>query len=501
MGKLVLYAFALSAQDVSVNPAADRAVGNESLAASLGNTVYGKGSPINLFKFFRRRKAQEAFPAPAPEKVQVTRSEHNISRSNISENALKVLYRLKKAGYQSYLVGGGVRDLLLGREPKDFDVATDATPEDVKRLFRNCRLVGRRFRIAHVHFGPEIIEVTTFRGKSDDQAGDDLKLTDEGRILRDNVFGTIEEDAWRRDFSVNALYYNIEDFSVSDFTGGMTDLKAGTLRLIGDPQLRYREDPVRMLRAVRFAAKLGFRLDDATEHALFEMGHLLQDISPSRLFDETLKLFLSGHAVQSFELMRHYRVFEHLYPYTEEALSVEEQHFPLTLVLRAMENTDARIAEGKPVTPAFLYGALLWEPMRRMAMRLQEENADLSWLNALQSAGSSLVTMQARHTAIPKRFSIPMREIWNLQAQLRHNSGKRALRVAGHPRFRAGYDFLLLRAESGEEKQELADWWTRFQELEPDEQHKLASEQSKGQGKKRRRRPRKRRSSNPATNG
>lgn len=413
-----------------------------------------------------------------------------------------MLYRLKKAGYQSYLVGGGVRDLLLGREPKDFDIATDATPEEVRRLFRNCRLVGRRFRIAHVHFGPEIIEVTTFRGVADEEGdqSDGLMLTDEGRILRDNVFGTIEEDAWRRDFSVNALYYNIEDFSVSDYTGGMADLKSGTLRLIGDPQLRYREDPVRMLRAVRFAAKLGFRLHAATEAALFELGHLLRDISSSRLFDETLKLFLSGHAVQSFELLRHYRVFEHLYPFTEDSLAVEEQHFPLTLVLRAMENTDARIAQGKPVTPAFLYGALLWEPMRQMAAQLQQENTELSWLNALQSAGASMVSMQARHTAVPKRFSIPMREIWNLQAQLRHNHGKRAVRMLSHPRFRAAYDFLLLRAEAGEEKQELADWWTRIQELDPDQQHQAAAEQGKAQGKRRRRRPRKRKSSNPATN-
>lgn len=441
-------------------------------------------------------------PDPIGSKVIVPRSEHNISRSNISENALKVLYRLKKANYQSYLVGGGVRDLLLGREPKDFDVATDATPEDVRRLFRNCRLVGRRFRIAHVHFGPEIIEVTTFRGKVDEDnaQGDEHMLTEEGRILRDNVFGSIEEDAWRRDFSVNALYYNIEDFSVSDYTGGMADLKSGTLRLIGDPQLRYREDPVRMLRAVRFAAKLGFRLDGTTEAALFELGYLLRDISPSRLFDETLKLFLSAHAVQSFELLRHYRVFEHLYPYTEDALAVEEQHFPLTLVLRAMENTDARIDEGKPVTPAFLYAALLWEPMRRMAAQMQRENPELSWLNALQGAGANMVSMQAKHTAIPKRFSIPMREIWNLQAQLQHNHGKRALRLVTHPRFRAAYDFLLLRAEAGEEKPELAEWWTKFQQLDAEQQHQAAAEQGKAQGKRRRRRPRKRKSSNPATN-
>lgn len=446
---------------------------------------------ISIFRKWARKAGATADPErPAGPRV-IPRAEHTVSRSQISENALKVLYRLKKAGYQSHLVGGGVRDLMLGREPKDFDVATDARPEDIRRLFRNCRLIGRRFRIAHVHFGPEIIEVTTFRGQAgEDEETDALVRADDGRILRDNVFGTIEEDAWRRDFTVNALYYNIEDFSIIDYVGGVADLEQGNLRLIGDPQVRYREDPVRMLRAVRFAAKLGFRMEAETERGIYELGHLLAEISPSRLFDESIKLFLSGHAVQSFELMRHYRVFGHLYPDTEEALAHEEHHYPLTLVLRAMENTDARIAEGKPVTPAFLYAALLWEPVRRLAEALRAEDPELSWLNALQAASGRVVGRQAQRTAIPKRFSIPMREIWTLQARLQHTGGKRPLRLLTHPRFRAAYDFLLLRAEAGEEKQELAEWWTKFQLMEPAEQQRAV--QSGGQSKSARRRRRRR---------
>ncbi len=421
--------------------------------------------------------------------ITIPRPEHNISRANISENALKVLYRLKKAGYQSYLVGGGVRDLLLGREPKDFDVATDARPEEVKRLFRNCRLIGRRFRLAHVHFGPEIIEVATFRGQVGDDVEEDLLLqADDGRLLRDNVYGSIEEDALRRDFTVNALYYNIEDFSVVDYVGGMQDLHAGTLRMIGDPAQRYREDPVRMLRAVRFAAKLGFRIHADSETPLWDLGGLLGDVSASRLFDEVLKLFLGGCAVQSFELMRHYRLFGRLFPQTEAALAVEDQGFPLTLVARALANTDARIAEAKPVTPAFLFAALLWEPVRRRAEQLTDEApGEWTWLQALQSAGSRTVGEQAAHTAIPKRFSMPMREIWMLQARLRHTTGKRPLRLLQHPRFRAAYDFLVLRAESGEADPELARWWTALQEMEPGERQQ-ATQSAARPGRRRRKR-------------
>ncbi|MGB5591837.1 MAG: polynucleotide adenylyltransferase PcnB, partial [Gammaproteobacteria bacterium] len=247
----------------------------------------------------------------------VPRPDHNVSRSQISKNALRVLYRLKDAGYKAFLVGGGVRDLLLGREPKDFDIVTDALPDQVRSLFRNSRLIGRRFRLAHVHFGREIIEVATFRAAQDADVEDLDRQTDSGgRILRDNVYGDIDEDVWRRDFTCNALYYNIADFSIWDYAGGVQDIEAGTMRLLGEPEARYREDPVRMLRAVRFAAKLGFRIDPASEAPLLELGELLAEVPAARLFDESIKLFLSGHAVQSYELLRRYNLFQHLFPAT-----------------------------------------------------------------------------------------------------------------------------------------------------------------------------------------
>lgn len=397
-----------------------------------------------------------------------------------------MLYRLKKAGYESYLVGGCVRDLLLGHEPKDFDVATNATPEEVKALFSNCRLIGRRFRLAHVFFGRNIIEVATFRGQTEGIEGERTE-SEEGRLLRDNVYGSLEEDAWRRDFSVNALYYNIEDFSIVDFTGGLDDLKAGQLRMIGDPATRYREDPVRMLRAVRFAARLGFLLHPDTEAPIFELAPLLEDISPSRLFDETLKLFMSGYAVPTWELLRHYGLFGSLYPLTEHSLSIEDHGFPRVMLAHAMENTDARIEQGKPVTPAFLYAALLWEPVRmRMEELLGKEK--MGAVTALQIAGSEVLSRQAQHTSIPKRFSFPMREIWTLQPRFEQRKGARALRLLSHPRFRAAYDFLLLRAACGEAEQEAADWWTEFQVLNPTEQ-KSRVQTSGRRGRKRRRKP------------
>jgi poly(A) polymerase len=419
--------------------------------------------------------------------VIIPRSEHVISRNGISPNAVKVLYRLKNAGYQAYLVGGGVRDLLLGREPKDFDIATDAHPEDVRQLFRNCRLIGRRFRLAHVVFGREVIEVATFRAFHEQEDEVDGRQTDEGRILRDNVYGSIEDDAWRRDFSVNALYYNIGDFSVVDYTGGMADLKAGLLRLIGDPEQRFREDAVRMLRAVRFAVKLGFLIEERCERKMLELAPLLGEIPAARLYEEVLKLFLSGYGLEAFEKLRHYGLFAQLFPLTEKALEREEQHFPLTLVTRALENTDARIAEDKPVTPAFLFAALLWEPMRQRYEALQAEG--LPPLEAMQVAGNEIVSQQAQAISIPKRFTLPMREIWTLQARLEQRQGKRPLRLLGHPRFRAAYDFLLLRCASGEAPAELGEWWTEFQTLNPDEQVQAAGPAKTA--KKRRRRPRK----------
>lgn len=424
------------------------------------------------------------------------RAEHCISRTQISDSALKVLYRLHKAGYRGCLVGGGVRDLLLGREPKDFDVATDASPEEVRALFRNSRLIGRRFRLAHVRFGRDIIEVATFRGPADAEAHGD----EDGRILRDNTFGTIEEDAVRRDFTVNALFYDIADFSVIDYVGGLADIERGELRLIGDPQTRYREDPVRMLRAARFAAKLGFRIHADTESPIASMRSSLADIPAARLFEETLKLFLSGHAVQSFEHLRRLGLFGELFADTERTLSEEEQGFPRMLLVRALEGTDERVAAGKTVTPAFLFAALLWEPVRLRTAQLTVDGVKEPV--AMQQAIDEVLHRQLARVSIPKRFSQPMREIFMLQSRFDMRQGKRPLRLLGHPRFRAAYDFLLLRAEVGEAERELADWWTALQTTDGPGQEQLlaqAPESAEQAPRKRRRRGGRRRKPKSAT--
>ncbi|MGH8399580.1 MAG: polynucleotide adenylyltransferase PcnB, partial [Gammaproteobacteria bacterium] len=350
----------------------------------------------------------------------VPRAEHAISRAHISESALKVLYRLKSAGFESYLVGGGVRDLLLGREPKDFDVATDASPEQVQALFRNCRLIGRRFRLAHVRFGGDIVEVATFRATHQDETDEDqprrdLALNESGRILRDNAFGTLEQDAFRRDFSVNALYYDIRDFSIVDYVGGLADLRAGQLRLIGDPDKRYREDPVRMLRAARFAAKLGFRIHADTERPITGLAPLLADIPPARLFEEILKLFLYGFGLQAFETLRHYGLFAQLFPHTDAVLDFEEQGFPHVFIAKALASTDARVAEGRPVTPAFLFAALLWEPVRQRAAALQASGMHPA--DAYRQAAYEVVDEQTAHVALPRRFVTPMIEIYQMQSR------------------------------------------------------------------------------------
>lgn len=410
-----------------------------------------------------------------------------------------MLHRLNSAGYEAYLVGGGVRDMLLGREPKDFDIATDASPEQVRDVFRNCRLVGRRFRLAHILFGRETIEVATFRRAqvADEEAEVGMEIEEGGRILRDNVYGTLEDDAWRRDFTINALYYNVQDFSVIDYAGGMQDIAAGVLRIIGDPAQRYREDPVRMLRAIRFAAKIAFRIDAASEAFIYENGHLLDDIPAARLFDEVLKLFMSGHAVQTFELLRHYYLFEFLFPLTDDSLGEEEDGMPHQLVLRALANTDARIAVGKPVTPAFLYAALLWEPVR-IAMRPLLEQG-IEELPALHQAANDVIEEQLRYTSLPRRFSTPMVEIWSMQLRLGSRGGRRAFRLLEHPRFRAAYDFMLLRGESGEVEQELCDWWTEFQVVDEAGREAMVKNLSPaaagGAGSKRRKRPPRRKKS------
>ena len=425
--------------------------------------------------------------------TRIPRPEHSISRADISGGALKVLYGLKKAGYEAYLVGGGVRDLLLGREPKDFDVVTDAEPEEVKRVFRNSRLIGRRFRLAHVRFGPEIIEVATFRSAVDDADDQDQdRVSVNGRIVRDNVYGTsAEDDVWRRDFSVNCLYYDIRDFSVLDFTGGMADLAAGVLRIIGEPVHRYREDPVRMLRAVRFAAKLGFRLGDETSAAIPECAPLLAEIPPARLYEEVLKMFLGGAAAQSFELLNHYDLFKYLFSESADLINEDPMAPPAQLVLQALANTDERIQQDKPVTPAFLFAALLWPAVQKDALAHGERG--LTPMQAIDAAGMDVLGRQISQVSVPRRFSLASREIWSLQARLEQRRGKRAMQLLGRPRFRAAYDFLLLRAESGEDVAEMADWWTKFQELDDSGRKAELAGGGAGSGPRRRRRRRGRR--------
>ncbi|MBS0382989.1 MAG: polynucleotide adenylyltransferase PcnB [Proteobacteria bacterium] len=401
-----------------------------------------------------------------PQPRVIPREQHNLSRKQISRGALRVLYGLKDAGFRACLVGGAVRDLLLGRQPKDFDVATDATPEEVRKLFRNCRLIGRRFRLAHVVFGPEIVEVATFRGTGDGDGNGDRHVVD-GRILRDNVWGTIEEDALRRDFRVNALYYDIADFSVIDYVGGIGDLEDRKLRLIGDPATRYREDPVRMLRAARLAAKLGFEIDPAAAAPFEQLGHLLADAPPARLFDECQKMFMAGYGLASFRMLERYDLLRHLFPGTARALAKDASGALHALVERGLAGTDARVVEGRPVTPAFLFAVLLWGEVEALAKEFQEQGVarTLAW----QRAAHRVMAEQGKRVAIPRRFGYAIEEIWALQPRFAERARKRVFRLLAHPRFRAAYDFLLLRAGESEAVRELGEWWTQAQSVPPDQ--------------------------------
>lgn len=435
---------------------------------------------------------QEA-AAGTPTARVITRDEHPISRSQFSEAALKVLYRLHNAGYDAYLVGGCLRDSLLGMTPKDFDVATNATPEQVKQLFRNSRIIGRRFRIVHVRFGREVIEVTTFRGKPGDDHGDQIAAqSDAGLLLRDNVWGNIEEDALRRDFTINALYYNIADFSIHDFADGLEDIDSRMLRLIGDPDRRYREDPVRMLRAIRFAAKLDFDIAPDTEAPIHSLAPLLLQIPPARLFDEILKLFLSGDGLATFRLLREYGLFAMLFPEADECIA--EFDWFEALIEQALSSTDQRIREDRPVTPAFLLAAFMWGPVRRCQAEIEADG--LPPVPALQAAAQQVISRELEHVSIPRRFSMPMRDIWDLQQRLPQRRGKRAFQTREHPRFRAAYDFLLLREAAGEIEPGLGDWWTAFQEADDHEQRRLLNRigddpaSSPNTRKRRRRKPR-----------
>ena len=424
-------------------------------------------------------------PQPTAPKI-IPRAAHNVSREEISQSALKVLYRLHKSGYQSFLVGGCVRDAMLGLHPKDFDVATNATPEQVRALFHNCRLIGRRFRLAHVRFGKEIIEVATFRAAAN-HSDDDHAHDEEGRIVRDNVYGIIEDDVWRRDFTCNALYYNIADFSIWDYTGGFEDVKERRLVLIGDADKRMREDPVRMLRAVRFAAKLDFTMDATVVAAIKQDLPLLANVPAARLFDEFLKLFQAGFAERTFELLRHHGLFGQMFPATAQELD-EDTSF-LEFVVAALRNTDRRVKAGDSVTPMFMLGVFLWTPIKRLAaIRRAEEK--MSESQSLSLAAYELSAQQQRRIAIPRRFTVPMREMLALQPRFAQMRGKRAMKLLEHRRFRAAYDFMLLMADVGQYDKETAEFWTRVQNQSAEQRAESFQVRAGTQGKRRRRRRR-----------
>ena len=392
--------------------------------------------------------------------VVIAFKKHQIDRKLLSNAAHKTIEGLQKAGFEAYIVGGAVRDLLLNRIPKDFDIATDATPEEVNRIFRRSRIIGRRFRLVHVLFGDETIEVSTFRGHH--QAEGDAHTAESGRIIRDNIFGSLEEDATRRDFTANALYYDPSSQEVLDFHQGFADIQAGILRMIGNPETRYAEDPVRMLRVVRLSAKLGLKIDPATKAPIAKMADLLQDVPPSRLFDEMLKLFLSGHAIESVSALREQHLHHGLLPMLDVVL---EQPMGERFVMLALKNTDDRIMSGKSANPSFLFATLLWH---EVLAAWETYKLEMPPIPALHTAMSEVIATQAEKLAIHNRYTATMKEIWALQPRFEQRAGKRPFGLLTHPRYRAGYDFLLLRCESGEVPAELGEWWTTFANAEGD---------------------------------
>lgn len=452
--------------------------------------------------------ADENTPLP----IYIPREQHPISRRDISKNALKVLYRLKDNGFKAYLVGGCIRDLLLGMRPKDFDVVTNAKPEEIKELFTNCRLIGRRFRLAHIVYGRDIIEVATFRGHHDaapDLTKDQSNQSKEGMLLRDNIYGSIDEDAQRRDFSINALYYSINDFSLHDYAYGVNAIKKRRVEIIGDPETRYREDPVRMLRAIRFATKLNMTIASGTEAPMFELGHLLSSIPPARLYEESLKLFLAGKSLDNYEAMRKYNLFEYLFPVVFSALDGDESSKEERLIKQVFANTDERINHDKKVNPAFLFAAILWYPLETFASRISNESG-LNYYDAFQIAMNDVLDAHCKNHAIPRRFTSVMRDIWGLQLRLPKNGGRKAYRLIEHPKFRAGYDFLLIRGHiEGGSLRTLGEWWTEFQEADEEARQQLTSDtqskdnsgnsQRRGRRQRNYRRPRQHKAKNSQT--
>jgi len=395
---------------------------------------------------------------PATEPRIYPAEQHPVRRSQVSSGARMVARKLQEAGFKAFIVGGAVRDLMLGIEPKDFDLATDATPEQVKPLFRRAFVIGRRFRLVHVHAGPEVLEVSTFRAA---QTGDDA--TDEhGRLISDNVYGSQAEDAARRDFTINALYFDPETEEVWDYVGGVSDIRARRLKLIGPPVTRYREDPVRMLRAVRLAAKLGVAIEKKTAAPIPKLAALMQNVPPARLFEEMLKLLLSGHAAETLRSLRAHGLSHGLLPLLDVIL---EQPLGTRFIEAALANTDARVRADKGVSPAFLFATLLWHEVlvTWTAAKTRGEKP----LPALFTAMDRVLEAQAKRIAIPRRFEATIKEIWSLQPRFEQRAGGRPYKLLEHPRFRAAYDFLALRGESGEVPADLVDWWTRFQDVDP----------------------------------
>jgi poly(A) polymerase len=426
----------------------------------------------------RPRKPREPRRVPA--------AEHGIDEQLIARSALRVCDTLQKAGHRAYLVGGAVRDLLLGVAPKDFDVATDATPEQVKSHFRRAIIIGRRFRLVHVMFGPETIEVSTFRALDNP----DRQTDEHGRVLADNLFGEQVEDAARRDFTVNALYYDPVTREVIDYHDGVKDLKRRRLRMIGEPEARYREDPVRMLRAVRFAAKLGFEIDEATREPIPRLARLIENVPSARLFDEMLKLLSSGHSVACITRLRMEGLHHGLLPLLDVIL---EQPAGERFVLQALARTDERVRSGKSISPGFLFATLLWHDVL-VRWNARQANGEHR-IPALNSAIDDALDAQTEKLSIQRRFVSDMREIWGLQPRFERRAGRTAFRLVEHLRFRAGYDFLLLRAAADEVPAELADWWTRFWHAGEAERERLVEEAAQsgvaeGAPRKRRRRGR-----------
>jgi len=474
----------------------------EAHAATSENTV-GESPVITEETISPRKKPapeRQALAASKPGAMAIIpRAEHNISRKDISENALKVLYRLNKSGYEGYLVGGGVRDLLLGKQPKDFDITTNATPDQVRKLFRNCRLVGRRFRLAHVMFGPEIIEVATFRGhheqNTEAEASDknSSQQAQNGMLLRDNIFGSIEEDAQRRDFTINSLYYAVADFSLRDYTGGLNDLQQGIIRLIGDPETRYREDPVRMLRAVRFAAKLEMRIAEETAEPIPRLANLLLEIPAARLFEESLKLLQAGFGYETYLKLCQYQLFQPLFPLIARNFTANQDTPMERILVQVLQNTDHRLQNDMRVNPAFLFAAMLWYPVIEHAQKLAQESG-LAYYDAFALAMNDVLDEQCRTLAIPKRITTMVRDIWQLQLRLSRRQGRRAHKLMEHPKFRAAYDLLALRAqvEGNVELQRLTQWWGQFQEATAASQKNMLTTLGDEPAPRRSRRPRKR---------